>query len=101
MTRSNRKPHWAASVPDYGEHAGIGTPSAVDGRLVVKGVLPGREQDFMAFLSAQGDAVSRRLLSKTKASPAAWDRELRSWVRKRLARGIALPDSVDFRQYNS
>lgn len=98
MSRSNRKSKqfraMEASMPDYGQYAGIGAPSAVGGRLRVE-VKPGREADFMVFLAAQGDAGSRRL--RAKATEATWDRELRSWVRKRLARGIDVPDSIDHR----
>lgn len=98
MSRGNRKSkqyhEWQAAIPDYGADAGIGSSGFPERKLMVWGVKPGQEAAFMAALMTMNDAASRRLRAKADAPASVWDRELRSWVRKRLARGIDVPDSI-------
>ncbi|MCC6677426.1 MAG: hypothetical protein IT436_09800 [Phycisphaerales bacterium] len=100
MSRSNRKTAEQRAMEasqDYGEFAGVGSSHFVGGKLLVEGVKPGREAEFMAALATLNDAASRRLRAKVQEPPAVWDRELRTWVRKRVMRGITVPDSIGWR----
>jgi hypothetical protein len=101
VSRSNRRSRTArtwAQANDYGAYAGMGSSHFTRGRLIVDGVRPGRDAEFMAALVGMDDAGSRRLRDKAQASPAEWNRELRTWVRKRMERGIDVPDSIAWRR---
>lgn len=83
------------SIDDYGPHAGDGTRFAhFPEQRVEAGVKRGREADFMAFLLAQTDDASRRLLDCAQSNRRDFNRALGEWVREWNDAGRTLPDAV-------
>lgn len=86
------------SIDDYGPHAGDGTRFAhLPERRVEAGIKRGREADFVAFLSAQTDEGTRRLVAEVGHRgfrTPEFTTALAEWVRERDAIGLAIPESV-------
>ncbi len=86
-------------VFDYGEHAGIGSSELPNRSARIEaGVKRGREAEFMAFLSAQTDDHSRRLLTFAQRERREFTRALAEWVREWDAVGLTTPDAVDWQR---
>lgn len=84
------------SIDDYGPHADDGTRFAhLPEHWIEAGLKRGREADFMAFLLAQTDDASRRLLDCAQSNRRDFNRALGEWVREWNDAGRTLPDYVE------